>query len=60
MKFEHTFVTHNTTSDGDAYHLISRELVNMQLDKMGQEGWELVSTVYDGGKYGLFFKRPAK
>lgn len=60
MKFQHIFVNEFINSGGVADYLCSRELVNMQLDKMGQEGWELVSTVYDGEKYGLFFKRPAK
>ena len=46
-------------SSGAAVDLNYREAVNMQLDKMGHEGWELVSTVYDGEKDGLFVKRPA-
>ncbi|MCX7562861.1 DUF4177 domain-containing protein [Xanthomonadaceae bacterium XH05] len=34
------------------------ELMTDALNKEGQQGWELVSTVYYGVKVHLFLKRP--
>jgi len=48
MKFEHTF--ENGVSSG---------YVQSTLDRMSEDGWELVAATNVNDTYQLFFKRPA-
>ena len=35
------------------------DATQLGLDEFGRKGWELVSVVFDGGRYSAFLKRPA-
>ena len=39
------------------YHSIHTQLANVDLNKLGKDGWELVSVIYESGWYRYYFKR---
>ena len=57
MKFEHRFIsTRETVEQPDTIE----EEVEITLDNMSREGWELVTAVPEEGGFQLFWKRPVE